>query len=585
LGRPFTREFIDQLLDAAEIVRVISDYVPLKQAGARHVGLCPFHEEKTPSFTVSSEKRMFYCFGCQTGGDLIKFITLYENLDFPEAVEALAQRTGIPLPEISEKPPGTDIRKRILEINTAAESFFRQNLRCDQGRNCRAYLDGRGISAETIERLSLGYALDSWDALRTHLTHKQYRPAELLKAGFVKENKQGTGQYDRFRNRLIFPIRDAAGRTVAFGGRGLGDDEPKYLNSPETPAYVKGEHLYGMDLARDAIRREGFAIVVEGYTDLAALLQAGLDNVVASLGTAFTPAQARVLGRYTRRVFVSYDGDTAGSTAAVRSFDLLLARGFEVRVVDLPAGQDPDDFIKHAEANAYGTLVRQAPGYLEYLVNKETRSRDLGQIREKIETVNAVLPHLVKLSSPIERVEWASRLADAIGIDDDLVQQELRSALKQGKPSIARRGTPAGASQGLRPVESRLLALLLGDRGICELALEKLEDADLEGSRIAGIVDTIFRLLDNGQRVDHTSLLDELSDEGDRDLVTRIAFSDYPDSGEEDFEDCLKALRRARLVREQKELRRVIANTADPSALEPLLVRTQNLGRQIDALS
>jgi DNA primase len=323
---------------------------------------------------------------------------------------------------------------------------------------------------------------------------------------------------------------------------------------------------------------------VEGYTDLAAIAQAGFENAVASLGTAFTPNQARVLGRYTRRAFVSYDGDAAGSTAAIRSFDLLLARGFEVRVVDLPAGKDPDDYLKEEGAEAYGRLVRQAPGYLKYLVTKEARARNPERIEEKIEAVNAVLPHLVKLTSPIERVDWAGRLADALGIDDDLVQQELRAALKEAKQSIRRPAAGTKRTEAPRPVEVRLLSLLLAFEDLRKQARDRLEDGDLQGSRIHAIVGTILRLAAGGKKVDHPTLINALADEEDRDLVTRIAFRDEPEGRMEEFEDCLKALRRERLVRERNELNKVIARTADPSAVESLLVRTQDLARQIDAL-
>jgi DNA primase len=422
LGGPFSQHFIDAVRDAADIVQVISDYVPLKRAGARLKGLCPFHQEKTPSFSVDPNAQLFYCFGCQTGGDAFKFIQLYEKAEFGEAVKILAQRFGVPIPAERERRRGPE--ERLLRMMKEADEFFRSRLRDEKaGRRCRKYLEKRGITQETIDKLGLGYAPDSWEALRGHLLSKQFRPEEMQKGGLVLLRKSGQGHYDRFRDRLIFPIRNLSGRTVAFGGRSLGDAEPKYINSPETPVYVKGNLLYGLDLSRKAIRREERAIVVEGYLDLAAVQQAGFENVVASLGTAFTQAQTRLLARYAGGVVVSYDGDSAGAAATVRSLDLLLEKGLDVRVVELPAGNDPDDFIKEHGAEAYGELLKDAPEYLRFLVRRELRTRNVDRIDEKIAAANAILPHVAKLGNAIERASWAGRLADALHIEDDVVLQ------------------------------------------------------------------------------------------------------------------------------------------------------------------
>ena len=291
-----------------------------------------------------------------------------------------------------------------------------------------------------------------------HLLSQRFKAEEITAAGLACPRKSGSGQYDRFRDRLTFPIRDVQGRTVAFGGRALGDAEPKYINSPETPAYKKGEHLYGLDLTKDAIRKQRFAIVVEGYLDLAALLQAGFDNVVASLGTAFTALQARLLSRYCDRVLFSYDGDAAGASATTRSLDLFLARGFDVRVVELPGSQDPDDYIKQEGAEAYGQLVTDAPKYLEFIIRRETRKPGLDRIDHKVAAANAVLPHIAKLGGAIERGAWATRLADALRIDNELVLQELRGAVKSSSPTVRQRPTIQRPPQN---AESRLIAPLL----------------------------------------------------------------------------------------------------------------------------
>ncbi len=581
---PFPREFVEDVRNAGDIVRLVSEYVPLKTSGKRMRGLCPFHQEKTPSFYVDPDRGLFYCFGCQTGGDLFKFVMLYEKVDFREAAELLANRFGVPLPVSGG--PVHDFRVRVLEMNRVAEEFFRARLSAGDGAGCRTYLERRGLGESTIASLRLGYAPDSWEALRAHLVAKRFKPDEIVKAGLALPRKSGQGEYDRFRDRLIFPIRDVNGRTVAFGGRALGDAEPKYLNSPETPAYVKGNHLYGLDLARDAIRREGFAIVVEGYMDLAALLGAGFDNVVASLGTAFTPAQARLLARYAERIVLSYDGDASGATATARSMDLLLERGFNVRVAELPEGRDPDDTIAREGADAYGALVRRAPEYLEFLIRRASHGRDLSRVEHQVSVVNAVLPHVARLESAVERAAWAGRLADSIGIEDELVLQELRKALRSRETRIRQR--PPG-SRPLGQAEARLVSLLLGSS---EARAELVDHGrEVENSHVAGIVAAILRLDGAGRAVDYPAVLDALEDEADKKLLTRLAFRDEPENGP-GVADCLWALQRRRLAQQgREELSRLAelqgAEPQSPEAgeLDDHLLRIQELARQRDALS
>jgi DNA primase len=576
-----SKEFVDAVRRAGDIVRLVSDYVPLRPAGSRLKGLCPFHQEKTPSFSVDPDLQLFYCFGCHTGGDVFKFVMLYEKVGFAESVEFLARRFGVPLP--TARRPENDARARLMDLNREAESFFRARLLDKEtGLAARQYLARRGISVETAARLGLGYAPDAWEALRSHLLSKRFKPQEAVGGGLTIPRKEGQGEYDRFRHRLMFPIRDVAGRTLAFGGRALGDAEPKYLNSPETPAYVKGDHLYGLDEAKEAIRREGHAIVVEGYLDLAALRQAGFEHSVASLGTAFTPNQARLLSRYTPRVTVCYDGDAAGAAASQRSLDLLLERAFDVRVVTLPSGSDPDDFVREEGPAAFDGLVKGAPGWLEYLVRRECDTRDLGRTEEKVAAINALLPRIARLESPVERASWAGQLSDALGIEDDLVLQELRSALRAARPAIRQRRPDR---EPVRETEARLVALLLRLADGRAGARAHLEPADLAGTRVAKIVDAILRNEQEGKEVELPEVLESLEAEEDRELLTWIAFREGPEAVAEEVEDCVKAIRRERLVRERRELQRAIERTADPAAVGTLLLRKQELGRQIDALS
>lgn len=580
LAGRFSQDFIESVRNAGDIVRLVSDYVPLKPAGSRMKGLCPFHEEKTPSFSVDPTRQLFYCFGCQTGGDIFKFVMLYEKMGFGEAAEALAKRWGVPLPATTRRD-GNDPRERLLRMTESAAGFFGSRFADGAGSACRAYLKKRRIDDATAERLGVGFAPDAWGELGEHLLSKHFKPKEILTGGLALERKGGTGHYDRFRNRLMFPIRTVGGQTVAFGGRALGDGEPKYINSPETPVYRKGEHLYGLDLAKEAIRKQGLAIVVEGYLDLAAVLQAGFDNVVASLGTAFTPQQARLLARYCNRLAFSYDGDAAGAKATERSLDLLLSGGFDVRIVELPGGTDPDDYIGRDGAEAYGRLLEEAPEYLEFLIRRECDGKATAKLEAKVAAVNAVLPHVARLSGSIERSDWASRLADALQIEDDLVLQELRGAVRSSGATIRQR--PA-AGRTPREAEARLVSVLLDSKGEQACLADPAWDwNDLEGTQVLPIVRAIAELARQDKAADFATVHEALEDEDDRDLLNRIAFRDEPEDGPT-VEDCLWTFKRQKLTREGHRLRRRIG-VVPAADVDSELMRLQELARQRDALS
>jgi DNA primase len=579
LAVPLTKDFVAAVRNAGDIVRLVSDYVPLKPAGSRLKGLCPFHHEKTPSFSVDPNMQLFYCFGCQAGGDAFKFVMLYEKLDFPESVEFLAKRWGVPLPKAASRPED-DTRARLLLMNDMASGFFREQWSDpSRGKIAREYIAKRGVSDAVASRFGLGYAPDTWDALSGVLAARGFKPPEIQTAGLAVSRKDGAGHYDRFRHRVIFPIRDVSGKVVAFGGRGLGDTEPKYLNSPETPAYVKGEHLYGLDVARDAIRREGFAVLVEGYLDLIALHQAGFENAVASLGTALTPSQVKLLARYSERVVVSYDGDAAGVNATAKSLDLFLERGFDVRVAEIPDGKDPDDFVKDAGAPAYDAIVRQAPGYLDFLVRRELRGRDLTRPDEKVAAINAILPKLSRLDSAVERAAWAGRLADALHIDDDLVMQELRNALRAAKPGIRHRVGPA---EPATDVEARLVRLVLSNDEARRRAQEVLDPEDLAGTRVATIVRAILDLDLGGLPVAGPLVVDALEDASDRELLTRIAFRDEAPGGADELDGCLVTLRKMRLKKEHRDGSRELDGLSRDEQNRRLL-ELMKLGHEMDA--
>ncbi|MGH9749606.1 MAG: DNA primase, partial [Candidatus Polarisedimenticolia bacterium] len=343
---------VEAVRSAADLRDIVSDYLPLKKSGgARYRALCPFHQEKTPSFHVDADKQLFYCFGCGAGGDVFKFLMLYEKVDFPEALRTLAGRYGIALPAAGEREDGE--RQRALAANRKALAWFRDMLQRPGGERARNYLAGRGIQRETIDRFLIGYAADGWSGLKGQLAAAGIGEAQAVAAGLLARKEESGRTYDRFRDRVIFPILNLAGDPIGFGGRILGEGEPKYLNSPETPAFSKGDNLYAVGLAKEAIRREGYAVLVEGYMDVIALHQAGVAHVVATLGTGFTTGHVRLLKRFTDRVAVNFDPDAAGAAATRRSLEVLLEHGFEVQVVTLPAGKDPDLFVRERGTEAY----------------------------------------------------------------------------------------------------------------------------------------------------------------------------------------------------------------------------------------
>lgn len=529
----FPRGFADEVRQQADIIRVISDYVALKKRGANWIACCPFHSEKTPSFNVHPGKGIYKCFGCGVGGSVFDFVMQIEGCSFPEAVRMVAQRSGIPVPEVTDAPAEAKRderrRRRLFELNDWACEFFESRLGFGpDGKRALEYVESRGIETETRAALRLGYAPDSWDALSSHLASRGASREEIAQSGFVTVKEGGSGYYDRFRGRVMFPIADAQGRIVAFGGRALGDDGPKYLNSPETAVYTKGNHLFGIHLAKDAIRRAGFAILVEGYLDFAIPYQAGVKNIVASLGTALTEAQTRLLRRYMPRpqVVVNYDADTAGQDATRRSFETLLSQGFKINVLALPDGKDPDEFVRANGGDAYRALLKSTMPYIDYVVEQAIARHDVSRPSGKADALNEVLPFVAQIADRIERVEYAERAARRLGIDDQLFRKELRRAasLRESKVRVDRVAPP----RKLTVLERRFLVVLFGDPGVRSWILPAVEDADIEGLASERILRALREAHASGSPVGYAEIAEQLP-EGDRQLLASLVSIELDD--------------------------------------------------------
>lgn len=486
---------VDEIKERLDIVDVISEYVALKKAGRNYKALCPFHTEKTPSFIVFPEGQRWHCFGaCGTGGDVFTFIQKIENMDFVEALKLLARKAGVSLPPRGERQAAEDEqRRRLREINAAAAHYFHHLLlNSTAGERARAYLAHRAIAEETIRAFQLGLSLDSWDALIQYLTGKGYDLEDIHAAGLIIE-REGGGFYDRFRGRLMFPIRDAQGRVIGFGARTLDDSTPKYLNSPQTPLFNKSSVLYGLDMAKEAIRRQGSAIVVEGYMDVLTAHQNGIQNVVASLGTAITESQLRTLKRWTKSFVLALDADAAGSAATLRGLEVAKEaldqqpvpvptwRGLiryehrleaDLRILILPPGQDPDQVIR-ADPQRWARLVQEALPVVEYYFTAFTADLDLESPKGKSLAVRRLLPVIQEIGDRVEQAHYLQKLARLVWVDERTLWQELQG--RGAKRAAKREGEEAAGLQAPSfGLEEYGLSLLLQEPGTLEVVGELL---------------------------------------------------------------------------------------------------------------
>src|ERR1700733_1917725 len=412
--------FADRVKQQADIVRVVGEYVRLKKIGQNFTGLCPFHAEKSPSFNVHPTKQIYHCFGCGVGGDVFKFVMEMEKCSFPESIRVVAEKCGIAVPQPRERSPEerkeNQQRTALVEMHRVAQAFFTKQLESTaEGKVARAYLEDRGLEKTAIDQFGIGYAPSGGDLLLRSLKQK-YPEKLLVESGLVSRDQSGR-MFDRFRRRITFPIANDSGKIVAFGCRALGDDMPKYLNSPETPIYSKSNVLYHLDRAKEALRRSDFAVLVEGYMDAIAVARAGISNVVASCGTSLAEPQIKLLSRFTRRVIVNYDPDTAGQLATERSISLLLENDFEVKVLALPGGADPDKFFKEQGADAYRKLLKEAPLYIDYLIGR-ARKMDRSSAAGKVAALNFLMPFIQRLPNRLLRSEWASRIASELRVEE-----------------------------------------------------------------------------------------------------------------------------------------------------------------------
>lgn len=580
---------VDEVRAAADIVKIVGDYVKLRKSGVRMTGLCPFHQEKTPSFSVHPGKQLFYCFGCGVGGDVFKFVMLLENLSFPEALRRVAEKAGVALRETAEDATyDANARERaaLLKIHELAAKYYAQQLGATaEGRAARAYLADRGLTDEVVAQFRLGYAPGDGKGLTARLSEAGFAPEVLEKSGLVLRDVESNRRYDRFRRRVIFPIHNESGKVVAFGGRALGDDQPKYLNSPETPIYTKSRVLYHLDRAGNVIRKNDYAILVEGYMDCIAVASAGIENVVASCGTSLTESQIRLLSRYAKRVVVNYDPDSAGTAATERSLTLLLEEGFEAKVLALPGGLDPDSFVRQRGAAEYRERLSAAPTYLDYLTERAAARFDLSKGEGKVAAANAVMPYLARVPNPMLRSELATRVAERLRLDEKLLRDELRRAAVEGRREI--RASAAVPVSHVTPAEKQLLRAFLDSDELAEEFLAKLiDDGDIAGLVTEGLFRRIHQARSGGEKFE-VSRIEESLDADERRWVYEALLQSVDSPDRAQVAACVRALKRRRLERERDVLQSQIQaaeREKDSPRLAKLLGDKTNLAKELAKL-
>jgi len=554
---------LEDILSRVDIVELISGYIPLKRAGRNFRALCPFHHEKTPSFMISPDRQIYHCFGCSCGGNAFNFLMQYERMDFPESVEVLAKKAGVTLPKDQiQDSKAVSIITQLYKINELAALFYEAALNSGNNSAVKNYLLKRGIKEETIKLFKLGYAPDKWDALINHLRAKNIDLSLLEKAGLILSRESG-GYYDRFRNRVIFPIFDIKSRAMGFGARALpapsgaeGDNGlAKYVNSPETPIYTKGKNLYGLNFSKDAIRDSDLVVVVEGYLDLIIPYQEGLHNVVASLGTAFTGEQARLLKRYTQNVVMVYDPDDAGQAATLRTLDIFIEEGMHVKVVSLPDGLDPDLFVRKEGIGNFKKIIEGSENLIDYKLRILKARYNINEPQGKAKIASEILPTIKKFKNEILKSEYVKKVAEELKVAEHHILEELKKTKDTNSYSdinyIVQKKTVS-----INPVEKLLIKLMLEETALIERIRNTLTPADFQDERVSRVVSLMFDLIKQGKNIEPNNLINYLGGDVISEVICESAL--LPEVSAQNKEnivdDCIQRLKNERLRLKKQHL-------------------------------
>ncbi|MFA4988217.1 MAG: DNA primase [Candidatus Omnitrophota bacterium] len=551
---------LEDILSRIDIVELISSYIPLKKAGRNFKANCPFHHEKTPSFTVSPDRQIYHCFGCGESGNAFKFLMRHERMDFPEAVEALAKKAGVILPAQESAAPSrqASLNERLYKVNELALEFYEGNLYGESGAACRAYLGSRGIKPKTAREFRLGFATSRWDGLITYLRSKNVALSLMEKAGLILPKDSG-GYYDRFRNRVIFPIFDIRSRLIGFGGRVMDSSLPKYMNSPETAVYTKGKNLFGLSLSKDHIRKNDLALIVEGYMDFILPFQEGVNNLVASQGTALTADQIRLLKRYTHNVVMIYDGDSAGEMATLRGLDMFVEEGMAVKVVPLPKDADPDVLVRRDGPDCLRDKINNAVSLFDFKLKVLKNRHDIKDAHGKSRIAEEMLFTIGKIGNAILRAEYIKRLSEELGVSEGSVLEELKK-LKAGPPSRRHDADsaqpPARSVVKIHPAEKLLIKFMLEEKELAERIMQELSPSDFADERTAKVFSLMHDLCSQGKNVEPSVLMNYFGEDTAGQIVCESMF--MPDllgqEREKAVRDCITRIKVQRLRSKREQL-------------------------------
>jgi len=551
----FSSDLLEEIRNRCDIVDIISEYVHLKPAGKGFKGLCPFHGEKTPSFMVSSEKQLFHCFGCGEGGNVFNFLMKYEKISFFEAVKMLAKKSGVSLPVDEEKENFLNRQKeRLYKLNNLAANYYREYLfKTNQGKKIINYLKKRGINDTSVEKYRLGYAPPGWDALTNFLKKKGYSYEELIKARIINKSKIEGKYIDYFRDRIIFPIFNLSGRVIGFGGRVLDDSLPKYINSPETLVYNKGSNLYSLNFAKEDIRKKDYVIIVEGYTDVLITQQNEFYNVAASLGTALTTKQIDLIKRFTDTVLIAYDADSAGNMATLRSLDLLVKAGLEVKVIDLPQGYDPADFLIKKGRTPFQNLIDRSLSLIDYKLKLLYSKCSIKTIEGKVKVVKGILPTLSVIGNEVELRAQTKKISEELKLSEEAILIELKR-YKRGAKDSSYNFIKLNSESGNIKAEKILIGCMLENEKIAQDILKKLKAKDFTVPLHRQIVDAIEKNLKDDKILDSQKVIDCLNDDEAAKLISKILMEETITFDEKIISGYVDTINNFKLNQERKNL-------------------------------
>jgi len=558
----FSSDLLEEIRNRCDIVDIISEYVHLKPAGKGFKGLCPFHGEKTPSFMVSPEKQLFHCFGCGEGGNVFNFLMKYEKISFFEAVKMLAKKSGVSLPVDEEKENFLNRQKeKLYKLNNLAANYYRECLfKTNQGKKIINYLKKRGIKDTSVEKYRLGYAPPDWDSLTNFLKKEEgYSYEELIKARIINKSKIEGKYIDYFRDRIIFPIFNLSGRVIGFGGRVLDDSLPKYINSPETLVYNKGSNLYSLNFAKEDIRKKNYLIIVEGYTDVLITQQSGFYNVAASLGTALTTRQIGLIKRFTDMVLIAYDADSAGNMATLRSLDLLVKAGLEVKVIDLPQGYDPADFLIKKGRIPFQNLIDRSLSLIDYKLKLLYSKYSIKNIEGKVKVVKGILPTLSVIGNEVELRAQAKKISEELKLSEEAILIELKR-YKRGAKDSSHNFIKLNSESGNIKAEKILIGCMLENEKIAQDILKKLKAKDFTVPLHRQIVDAIEKNLKDGKILDSQKVIDCLDDDGAAKLISKILMEETITFDEKIISGYVDTINNFKLAQERKNLEKRAKN-------------------------